>query len=46
MNLIANGYDIFPCTVGGDLFPCCFDIHGIVPTHVETVVLLTRADKN
>lgn len=31
---------------GVDLFPCCFDIHGIVPTHVETVVLLTRADKN
>ena len=27
---------------GGDLFPCCVDIHGIVSTHVETVVLLTR----
>ena len=34
--------DIFPCTVGVDLFPCCLDIHGIVSTHVETVVQLVR----
>ena len=23
------------------MFPCCVDIHGIVSTHVETVVLLS-----
>ncbi len=33
---------MFPCTAGVDLFPCCVDIHGIVSTHVETVVLLRR----
>ena len=33
---------MFPCTVGVDLFPCCVDIHGIVSTHVETVVLLSQ----
>ena len=33
---------MFPCTAGGDLFPCCVDIHGIVSTHVETVVLLSH----
>ena len=33
---------MFPCTAGVDLFPCCVDIHGIVSTHVETVVLLSR----
>lgn len=32
--------DMFPCTAGVDLFPCCVDIHGIVSTHVETVVQL------
>lgn len=31
---------MFPCTAGVDLFPCCVDIHGIVSTHVETVVQL------
>ena len=31
---------MFPCTARVDLFPCCVDIHGIVSTHVETVVLL------
>ena len=36
--------DMFPCTAGVDLFPCCVDIHGIVSTHVETVVLMSRAD--
>jgi len=30
--------------VGVDLFPCCVDIHGIVSTHVETVVLLSKGD--
>lgn len=34
--------DIFPHTQGGDMFPCCADIHGIVSTHVETVVCLRR----
>ena len=34
--------DMFPCTAGVDLFPCCVDIHGIVSTHVETVVLMSR----
>ena len=24
------------------MFPCCVDIHGIVSTHVETVVLMSR----
>lgn len=24
------------------MFPCFFDIHGIVSTHVETVVLLSK----
>ena len=24
------------------MFPCCVDIHGIVSTHVETVVLLSQ----
>ena len=33
---------MFPCTVGVDLFPCCVVIHGIVSTHVETVVLLSH----
>lgn len=28
---------------GGDLFPCCVDIHGVASTHVETVALLSRA---
>ena len=37
--------DMFPHTVRVDLFPCCFDIHGIVSTHVETVCLLLRKDK-
>lgn len=27
---------------GVDLFPCCIVIHGIVSTHVETVVLLSK----
>ena len=35
--------DMFPCTAGIDLFPCCVDIHGIVSTNVETVVLMSRA---
>lgn len=34
--------DIFPCTAGVDLFPCCVDIHGIVSPHVETVCLLGK----
>ena len=34
--------DMFPCTAGVDLFPCCVDIHGIVSTHVETVCLLSN----
>lgn len=34
--------DIFPCTAGVDMFPCCVDIHGIVSTHVETVALLSQ----
>ena len=34
--------DMFPRTAGVDLFPCCVDIHGIVSTHVETVVLLSK----
>ena len=36
--------DMFPFTVGGDLFPCCVDIHGIVSTHVETVCLLSHSN--
>ena len=28
--------------MGVDLFPSCVDIHGIVSTHVETVVLLSQ----
>lgn len=24
------------------MFPCCVDIHGIVSTHVETVVLISK----
>ena len=40
---MLHGYlDIFPCTVGVDLFPCCVDIHGIISPHVETVVQLSR----
>ena len=35
-----NYDDLFPCTVGIDLFPCCADIHGIVSFHVETIVVL------
>ena len=35
-----NYDDLFPCTVGVDLFPCCADIHGIVSFHVETIVVL------
>lgn len=35
---------MFPCTAGVDLFPCCVDIHGIVSTHVETVVLLSKGE--
>lgn len=31
---------MFPNTQRVDLFPCCVDIHGIVSTHVETVVQL------
>ena len=38
----SNTVDMFPRTVGVDLFPCCVDIHGIVSTHVETVVLLSQ----
>lgn len=34
--------DIFPWTAGVDLFSCCVDIYGIVSTHVETVVLLSK----
>lgn len=37
--------DMFPCTVGVDLFPCWIGIHGIVSIHVETVVLMSRKDK-
>ena len=33
---------MFSCTAGVDLFPCCVDIHGIVSTHVETVVCLSN----
>ena len=36
---------MFPCTAGADLFPCTVDIHGIVSTHVETVVLLSREEQ-
>ena len=35
-----NVSDLFPYTPAYDLFPCKVDIHGIVSTHVETVVLL------
>ena len=28
--------------MGVDLFPSCVDIHGIVSTHVETIVLLSQ----
>ena len=38
--------DMFLCTVGADMFPCCVDIHGIVSTHVETVVLLSQQRPN
>ena len=34
--------DLFPRTYPFDLFPCTVDIHGIVSTHVETVVLLSK----
>ena len=34
--------DLFPHTPAYDLFPCTADIHGIVSTHVETVVLLSQ----
>ena len=34
-SLINRGYDLFPFNM---------DIHGIVSTHVETVVLMTRTD--
>ena len=34
--------DMFPHTPAYDLFPCCVEIHGIVSTHVETVVLLSQ----
>ena len=37
-----NYDDLFPCTAGEDLFPCCVNIHGIVSTHVQSVVCLTR----
>lgn len=40
-----NYDDMFPCTVGVDLFPCCVDIHGIVSTHAESVVLLTCSEE-
>ena len=33
---------MFPHTPTYDLFPCTVDIHGIVSTHVETVVLLSH----
>ena len=33
---------MLPYTEEVDLFPCCVDIHGIVSTHVETVVQMTR----
>ena len=36
--------DIFPWTAGVDLFSCCVDIYGIVSTHVETVVLLSKGE--
>lgn len=36
---------MFPCTAGVDMFPCCVDIHGIVSTHVETVVLMSKVQK-
>lgn len=35
---------MFPCTAGGDLFPCCVDIHGIVSTHCEVIALLELED--
>ena len=37
--------DLFPHTLGCDMFPCTADIHGIVSTHVETVVLMSRTAK-
>lgn len=37
---------MFPYTAGVDLFPCCVVIYGIVSTHVESVVLLARADSS
>lgn len=36
--------DLFPHTYLLDLFPCCVDIHSIVSTHVETVVLLSKGE--
>lgn len=27
------------------MFPCSVDIHGIVSTHVESIVCLTRCDE-
>ena len=39
---VPGGY--VPSYTGHDLFPCTADIHGIVSTHVETVVLMTRTD--
>lgn len=37
--------DIFPWTAGVDLFSCCVDIYGIVSTHVESVVLMSKVKK-
>ena len=34
---------MFPGTVGHDLFLCFVDLHGIVSTPVETIVLLLKA---
>lgn len=36
---------MFLHTAGVDLFPCSVVIHGIVSTHVETVVLLSKLSK-
>ena len=34
--------DMFPCTAGVDLFPCCVDIHGIFLAYVKTITLWER----
>lgn len=33
----SNQIDMFLCTEGVDLLLSCFDIHGIISTHVETL---------